>query len=146
SVPQKRPTRQVPSVRYCRAARRRSGERRMAWDQGLSDEQRAMVSCQHGQAIRLLAGPGTGKTKCLVHRVAFLREVLGVEMQDVVFITFTRAAAKEIRRRLTTFFGLPEDALPRARTLHSHALSLMLAHSVHAGIDFPLRVPNDYEE
>ncbi len=72
----------------------------MAWYDGLSDEQKKVGGCDSEKSIRLLAGPGTGKTKCLIHRVAYLEEKKSVKNQDIVVITFTRAAANEIRERL----------------------------------------------
>jgi len=72
----------------------------MAWYDGLSAEQKKVVGCDSKKSIRLLAGPGTGKTKCLIHRVAYLDEKKSAKNQDIVVITFTRAAANEIRERL----------------------------------------------
>ncbi|RZN37613.1 MAG: ATP-dependent helicase [Methanophagales archaeon ANME-1-THS] len=118
----------------------------MAWYDGLTDEQRPIVGCDSEKSIRLLAGPGTGKTKCLIHRVAYLEEEKSAKNQDIVVITFTRAAAHEIRERLIKELKLSKDDLPAARTLHSYALAMMMLRPIFNDIKRPLRIADDYEE
>jgi superfamily I DNA/RNA helicase len=98
----------------------------MAWYDDLTDEQKAVVGCDSEKSIRLLGGPGTGKTKCLIHRVAYLQEEKSAKNSDIVLITFTRFAAREIRERLINDLRLSEDNIPTARNLHSYALSVMV--------------------
>lgn len=92
----------------------------MQWDQELNDEQRAAcaASLQHHC---LLAGPGTGKTRVLTHRVAHLQQVHGVDLGRVLVLTFTRAAAAEVRGRLRRDFG-EVFTLVRVSTIHAFAL------------------------
>ena len=116
----------------------------MAWYDGLTDEQRPIVGCDSEKSIRLLAGPGTGKTKCLIHRVAYLEEEKSAKNQDIVVITFTRSAANEIRERLINELKLSKDDLPTARTLHSYALSMMMQRPIYNDIKRPLRIADDY--
>lgn len=71
----------------------------MAWEDGLSDEQRRAASVAE-MYVRLLAGPGTGKTRTLTNRVAYLQEVLAVPSNEILVLTFGRAAARELRERL----------------------------------------------
>ncbi len=118
----------------------------MVWYEGLTDEQRSIVGCDSEKSIRLLAGPGTGKTKCLIHRVAYLEEEKLAKNQDIVVITFTRAAAHEIRERLRKELKLSEDNLPSVCTLHSYALAMMMKRPIFNDIKRPLRIADDYEE
>lgn len=117
----------------------------MAWESGLSDEQQLAAS-HFGSSARVLAGPGTGKTRTLTNRVAYLLQERNVPAKEIVVLTFTRAAANELRSRLIEELGLPELDLPRVRTLHSFALRTLLDHSGHAGIAQPMRVADDFEE
>jgi DNA helicase-2/ATP-dependent DNA helicase PcrA len=116
----------------------------MAWYDGLTGKQKKVVGCDSEKSIRLLAGPGTGKTKCLIHRVAYLEEEKSAKNQDIVVITFTRAAANEIRERLINKLKLSKDDLPTARTLHSYALSMMMQRPIYNDIKRPLRIADDY--
>ena len=118
----------------------------MAWYDGLTDEQKAVVGYDSEKSIRILAGPGTGKTKCLIHRVAYLQEEKSAKNSDIVVITFTRFAAHEIRERLMSELKLSEDDVPTARTLHSYALSMMMRRPIFNDIERPLRIADDYEE
>jgi len=58
-------------------------------------------------AVAVIAGPGTGKTKTLVARIAYLVESLGVPPAQITAVTFTNKAAREMRARLETRFGRP---------------------------------------
>lgn len=90
----------------------------------------------------LIAGPGTGKTFVLVRRVQYLIEELRLPARRVVALTFTRAAAGEMRRRLDERLG---GARPRVSTLHSYALHELLTHGVGT-VHRPVRVVDDWEE
>jgi uncharacterized protein (TIGR00375 family) len=65
----------------------------------------------------VLAGPGTGKTKTLLGRVEH-HIARGVKARRILVVTFTRAAARELRERLLEALG-PDQALPRTDTLHA---------------------------
>ncbi len=117
----------------------------MAWDDGLSPEQRQAAS-HWGSSARVLAGPGTGKTRSLIQRVAYLLQEREVPPDQIVVLTFTRAAARELRERLTQHLGVLEDDLPLVCTLHSFALRTLLQYQAQSAIIQPLRVADDYEE
>ena len=116
----------------------------MAWNDGLSEEQIRAASCC-GQHTRLLAGPGTGKTKCLTAHAAFLAEERGVRPQDILLVTFTRAAAAHMRSEIEGLFGAATEK-PRAMTLHSFALQTILRHPTRTHLPQPVRIADDYEE
>lgn len=116
----------------------------MSWEQGLTEEQRSAASVIDSH-VRLLAGPGTGKTYSLIGRISFLLEVPKIPPNDILVLTFTRAAAKELRSRLSD--SLPDDSpLPRVTTLHSFALSTLLESDGNNDLPTPLRIADDFEE
>ena len=87
----------------------------------LNERQRQAVETTDA-AVAVIAGPGTGKTKTLVARIAYLVETLGAEPSGITAVTFTNQAAREMTERLEARLGKKA-----ARALHVgtfHALSL----------------------
>ena len=68
-----------------------------------------------GRAGPGLAGPGSGKTRLVVHRVAFLARVLREAPQSILVVTFNRHAAREVRRRLHELIGDDAYAVNKKR-------------------------------
>ncbi len=116
----------------------------MSWSEGLSVEQLAAVT-QSGSPARLLAGPGTGKTLCLTRRVIRLIEDGGILPRDVLVLTFTRSATRELRRRILDVVG-SQNRLPLVSTLHSFALRTLLRFPAATQLPQPLRIADDWEE
>ena len=76
----------------------------------LNPEQRRAV--QHdGGPLLILAGAGSGKTKTLTHRIAYLISERGIFPSRILAVTFTNKAAREMRQRLADMLG--EDASDR---------------------------------
>ena len=116
----------------------------MPWDDDLLKEQRDAAS-HTGTHARLLAGPGTGKTLTLTRRISYLIGVRGHAPDTVLAITFTRAAAGELRQRVADVLG--SDRSPRISTLHSFALRQLLKNSNSiTELPHPLRIADDWEE
>ncbi len=116
----------------------------MPWDDGLLPEQR--IAASHvGANARLLAGPGTGKTRVLTRRIVYLVSIQNIDPQHIVALTFTRAATQELRNRTQGLLGA--NQMPRISTLHSFALRQLLrnAHRLN-DLPQPLRIADDWEE
>lgn len=89
----------------------------------LNLQQQAAVQCIDAPLI-IVAGPGTGKTRTLTHRIAHLIRDKDVSPQNILAITFTNKAAAEMRHRLTVLLG-PEIA-NRLTISTFHALGAMI--------------------
>ena len=87
--------------------------------------------------IRVMAGPGTGKSFAMKRRIARLIEVDGVDPDRIVAVTFTRTAARDLERELQTM-GVPGCEDISAGTVHSFCFTLLLRNDVFA---FLGRVP-----
>ena len=115
----------------------------MAWNEGLSPEQE--IAAKHvGSPGRLLAGPGTGKTRTLTARIIYLIQEKHISPGDILAITFTRVAASELKRRVSTLLG--HSMVPQIVTLHSFALSTILRRGAGDRLPIPIRIADDYEE
>jgi DNA helicase-2/ATP-dependent DNA helicase PcrA len=99
---------------------------------GLNDAQREAVGAPLGAAL-VLAGAGSGKTRVLVHRVAWLIEVEGASPNGILAVTFTNKAAAEMRARIETLLGIPGGAM-WIGTFHGLAHRLLRLHWRDAGL------------
>lgn len=84
---------------------------------GLSARQ-AEAAGHRGSPLLIVAGPGSGKTRVIVHRIAFLLQQAGQHPENIVAVTFTRKAAGEIRDRLALLLG-PDGRRVTAGTFHA---------------------------
>ena len=103
---------------------------------GLNDAQRSAVEHSDGPLL-LLAGAGSGKTKTLTHRIAYLVSEMGVPTGSILAVTFTNKAAREMRERLAHLLG--EDAnnrsfMPWMGTFHSICVRLLRMEGEHIGV------------
>ena len=87
----------------------------------LDDEQRAVALATRGP-VCVIAGAGTGKTRAITHRIAYVAAIGAMDPQRILAITFTARAAGEMRTRLRSL-GVPTVA---ARTIHAAALKQLL--------------------
>lgn len=93
---------------------------------GLNDAQREAVSAST-QPLLVLAGAGSGKTRVLVHRIAWLIQVERVTPSSILALTFTNKAAKEMRGRIEQLLEMPTRGMWFG-TFHSIAHRLLRAH------------------
>ncbi|MFZ4077316.1 MAG: DNA helicase II [Legionellaceae bacterium] len=80
------------------------------WLQDLNEPQRLAVTANRGHCL-VLAGAGSGKTRVLVSRVAYLMEKEGLLPQNILAVTFTNKAALEMKTRLNRMFSSPVHGL-----------------------------------
>ena len=99
---------------------------------GLNDAQRAAVTAPMGSAL-VLAGAGSGKTRVLVHRIAWLIQVEGLSPWGILAVTFTNKAAREMRHRIEDLLGQPVGGM-WVGTFHGLAHRLLRAHWQEAGL------------
>ena len=93
---------------------------------GLNDAQREAVASPM-QNILVLAGAGSGKTRVLVHRIAWLMEIERLNPSSIMAVTFTNKAAREMRGRIEKLLDLPARGLWFG-TFHGIAHRLLRSH------------------
>lgn len=104
--------------------------------EGLNEPQQKAVQTTDGPVL-ILAGAGSGKTKALTHRIAYLIAEQGVWPNQILAVTFTNKAAKEMRLRLADLLG--QDAtdrgfMPWMGTFHSICVRLLRMDGSSIGI------------
>lgn len=103
-----------------------------------SPDQWAAVLAEE-RAANVVAGPGTGKTTTLIHRVKHLVEVNGVHPNQILILTFTNKAALELLERLRSA-GIKEASEIWAGTFHSFGLEFLRKYHQHFGLEADLNV------
>lgn len=98
-------------------------------------QQRIVSDDRERTSVLILAGPGSGKTRVLVHRIAYLVRVKRENPRGILALTYNRHAAVEIRRRLADLIGADGNGV---MVLTCHALAMRLA-----GISFSARLAQD---
>ena len=99
---------------------------------GLNDPQREAVTAPIGNLL-VVAGAGSGKTRVLVHRIAWLVEAEGASPGGVMAVTFTNKAAAEMRGRAERLLNIPARAM-WVGTFHGIAHRLLRINSREAGL------------
>lgn len=92
--------------------------------EGLSDIQREIIDNDTSKYIVVAAGPGSGKTKVLVHKLASLMLLEDVKHEQLLMVTFSRAAATEFRKRLYDLIGNAAGFI-EIKTFHSYCFDLI---------------------
>ena len=98
----------------------------------LNDAQREAVTAPL-QNLLVLAGAGSGKTRVLVHRIAWLIETEGLSPYSIMAVTFTNKAAREMRGRIEELLGINPHGM-WVGTFHGLAHRLLRAHWQDAGL------------
>ncbi|MEU2610748.1 UvrD-helicase domain-containing protein [Micromonospora sp. NPDC007271] len=106
------------------------------------DAMQRVAASAPGGPLLIVAGPGTGKTRTLTHRIAYLCAELNVFPEQCLAITFTRRAAEELRHRLDGLLGpVAEDVT--VGTFHSLGLTILRENAEAAGLPTGFRIADD---
>lgn len=99
---------------------------------GLNGPQREAVT-HAGSPLLIVAGAGSGKTRVLTHRIAYLLAARQVHPGEIIAITFTNKAAGEMKERVAQLVG-PRARLMWVSTFHSACVRILRAEHEHAGL------------
>jgi len=106
------------------------------------DAMQRVAASAPGGPMLIVAGPGTGKTRTLTHRIAYLCADLGVPARNCLAITFTRRAAEEVGDRLAALLG-PAAPDVTVTTFHGLGLAIVRDHGARLGLSPAFRVADD---
>jgi DNA helicase II / ATP-dependent DNA helicase PcrA len=113
--------------------------------QNLSPVQEAAVRCTSGPTI-VTAGAGSGKTRTLTHKIAYLVNELQLRPEKILAITFTNKAAAEMKGRLERITGRPVQDFPWVRTFHSACFRILKEHCELLGYHKPVSIHDDSQQ
>lgn len=103
---------------------------------GLNPEQQRAVTTTDGPLL-IQAGAGSGKTKTLTHRIAYIIALKKATTNNILAVTFTNKAAKEMRERVASLLGESADNrsfMPFMGTFHSICVRLLRQDGEHFGV------------
>ena len=124
-TPSRDPVRSGPLVR-------RAHEAGPSYLAGLNEEQQEAVEALDGPVL-ILAGAGVGKTRVLTARIAHLISTGRARAHEILAVTFTNRAAREMRHRVSAFLG-SEQAMPWLGTFHSVGAKILRMHAELVGL------------
>jgi len=100
--------------------------------EGLNEQQRIAVT-HEGAPLLIVAGAGSGKTRVLAHRIAYLLAARDVRPGQILAITFTNKAAGEMRERVASLVGTRSKAM-WVSTFHSACVRILRREASHVGL------------
>ena len=95
---------------------------------GLNEEQGAAVTAEDGPLL-LLAGAGTGKTRALTTRIAYKIATQQAWPSQILAVTFTNKAAREMKERIGSMLGETVEGMPWLGTFHSLSAKILRIHA-----------------
>jgi DNA helicase-2/ATP-dependent DNA helicase PcrA len=134
----------TPSGLAARAMAARDRDRAPDYLSGLNPEQRLAVETLDGPVL-VLAGAGTGKTRVLTTRIAHIMATGRAYPSQILAVTFTNKAAREMKERIGVLVGGAVEGMPWLGTFHSIGVKLLRRHAELAGIrsDFTILDTDD---
>ena len=101
---------------------------------GLNEQQKEAVLCI-GHPLVIVAGPGTGKTRTLTHRIAYLISEKSIQPENVLAITFTNKAAEEMQNRLTKLLNKDTVNKITVKTFHAFCATMLREEAEKIGFN-----------
>ena len=110
---------------------------------GLNEKQRQAVQATEGR-VRIIAGAGSGKTRVLAYRYAYLVDELGIDPGNILCLTFTNKAAQEMRNRINSLIG-GEYTSDFICTIHSFCVKFLREEIFRIGYPKTFRVLDEQD-
>ncbi len=98
-----------------------------------SEQQRAVTTTQG--PVLIIAGAGSGKTRVIVHRMAYLMAETGVPASQILAVTFTNKAAQNMRQRMSELINDDSIALPMMGTFHALSAYILRQEAQQIGLN-----------
>jgi DNA helicase-2/ATP-dependent DNA helicase PcrA len=111
---------------------------------GLNPPQKEAVQAIEGPVL-IVAGPGSGKTRVIAHRVAYLITVCGISPYRILAVTFTNKAAREMKERVYHLLGRTVEGLTLS-TFHATCARILRIEAEHAGISKDFVIYDDSDQ
>ncbi|MBT2130868.1 ATP-dependent helicase [Aliiroseovarius lamellibrachiae] len=127
------PVQSAPKVPLSQRAMGLAAPRPAPYLDGLNPAQREAVEALDGPVL-MLAGAGTGKTKALTTRIAHLLNTGQARPNEILSVTFTNKAAREMKSRVANLLGQTVEGMPWMGTFHSICVKLLRRHAELVGL------------
>jgi len=108
----------------------------------LNPQQKEAVKTVDGPVL-LLAVPGSGKTTVIVARTGYMTLAKGISPKKILCLTYTTAAAKEMKVRFANKFQCEDDVIPHFSTIHSFCVKVIRYAVEHMGVRVPMLQPKN---
>ncbi|MBI2908020.1 MAG: UvrD-helicase domain-containing protein [Chloroflexi bacterium] len=112
--------------------------------EGLNPAQKEAVEAEGGPLL-ILAGPGSGKTRVIAHRIAYLIKVRGVSPHRIMAVTFTNKAAREMKERVHRLLGSVVENITMG-TFHAICVRILRTEAEAAGLDKSFAIYDDSDQ
>ena len=111
----------------------------------LNDPQKEVVTTINGPLL-VVAGPGSGKTRTITHRIAYLIEDNKCSSENIIAMTFTNKAAEEMKSRLSSLIDQTNPAAIHASTFHSFCARTLRIYGDHINISSDFSIYDDLDQ